>query len=106
VTGYYKVLVRGRRGEPYNIGVEAPEISMRDLAQRLVDTARDLFGYRGRMVVPERVDEAYLVDNPTRRCPDIRKARRELDYAPSVGIEEGVRRSLIWYRDHAIAEDA
>ena len=28
ITGYYKVLVRGRAGEAYNIGIERPEISM------------------------------------------------------------------------------
>ena len=28
ITGYYKVLVRGRPGEPYNVGIDRPEISM------------------------------------------------------------------------------
>ena len=37
---------------------------------------------------------------------NIDKARRELGYDPTVEIHEGVRRSLIWYRDNQIAEDA
>ena len=50
VTGYYKVLVRGRDGEAYNIGVEEPEISMAELAERLVELGRTLFGYQGAVV--------------------------------------------------------
>ena len=42
-------------------------------------------------------EAAYLVDNPVRRCPDIRKARAEIGYAPSVSIDEGLRRALTWY---------
>lgn len=97
VTGYYKVLVRGRPGEPYNIGVETPEISMADLADLVRRTGRDLCGYEGRVVTQPSTEGDYLVDNPQRRCPDIRKARTELGYAPRVGLEEGIRRSLIWY---------
>jgi UDP-glucuronate decarboxylase len=36
VAGYYRVLVRGRPGEAYNIGVERPEVSMAELAERVV----------------------------------------------------------------------
>ena len=32
VAGYYKILVKGRPGEAYNVGVETPEISMAELA--------------------------------------------------------------------------
>ncbi len=39
ITGYYKVLVKGHPGEPYNVGTEKPEISMADLAQKVIDTA-------------------------------------------------------------------
>ncbi|MEJ1964020.1 MAG: NAD-dependent epimerase/dehydratase family protein [Gammaproteobacteria bacterium] len=33
IVGYYKVLVRGGAGEPYNIGIDRPEISVAQLAQ-------------------------------------------------------------------------
>jgi UDP-glucuronate decarboxylase len=106
VAGYYKVLVRGRPGEPYNIGVETPEISIRELAERLQAEARALFGYRGSIIRGSSDDAAYLVDNPVRRCPDIRKARTELAYDPSVTIEEGLRRNLIWYADNRDGAEA
>jgi nucleoside-diphosphate-sugar epimerase len=105
VIGYYKALVNGRSGEAYNIGVEAPEISIAELAAHVVRLSAELFGYQGRVVRRQSQDESYLVDNPVRRCPDITKARTELGYAPSVSIGEGLRRSLCWYADHRTAED-
>jgi UDP-glucuronate decarboxylase len=46
IVGYYKILIRGRPGEAYNIGIEEPEISMTTLADKVVALSRDLFGYR------------------------------------------------------------
>jgi UDP-glucuronate decarboxylase len=97
VAGYYRVLVKGRAGEAYNIGVETPEVSMKELAERLADTARGLTGYQGRVVTEASPEADYLVDNPQRRCPIIAKARTELGYAPQVDLNEGLRRSLLWY---------
>jgi dTDP-glucose 4,6-dehydratase/UDP-glucuronate decarboxylase len=106
IIGYFKILIRGRSGEAYNIGVESPEISMADFAGKLVAIAGELFGYRGKVVKQPSSDADYLVDNPNRRCPLIGKAREELGYNPSVSLEEGIRRSLIWYRDNREAEEA
>jgi nucleoside-diphosphate-sugar epimerase len=106
VSGYIKVLVNGRPGEPYNIGAEQPEISMAELADRLAATARELYGYEARVVRGESEDVEYLVDNPNRRCPVIEKARTELGYAPAIGLGEGLRRALVWYSENRDAEAA
>ena len=106
VVGYYKILVNGRKGEAYNIGVEKPEISVANLAERVVGLARDLFGYKGKVVRQMSSDKDYLVDNPNRRCPVITKARTEIGYNPSITIDEGLKRSLIWYGDNPDAEEA
>jgi len=106
VAGYYKVLVKGRPGESYNIGVEAPEISMLELAERITELAHRLFAYRGRVVREESTEKEYLVDNPNRRCPVITKARTELGYDPVVDLQEGLRRSLVWYSHNRSAAEA
>jgi len=106
IVGYFKILVRGRAGEAYNIGNETPEISMLTLAEMLAATARDLFGYTGKVVRKVSGDQEYLTDNPQRRCPIIAKAREELGFEPEVPIEEGLRRTLVWYRDNQQAQDA
>jgi nucleoside-diphosphate-sugar epimerase len=106
VVGYYKALVRGRDGEAYNVGIERPEISMKDLAGRVVATARELFDYAGRVVTAESDESDYLIDNPNRRCPDMTKSNTELGYRPTILIDEGLRRSLSWYHYHREAVDA
>lgn len=106
ITGYYKVLVRGHRGEPYNVGIEEPEISMRRLAEIVAANAKELFGYKGKVVLGTAQQADYLIDNPNRRCPIITKAREHLDFQPRVGPEDGVRRSLIWYWHNQSAETA
>jgi nucleoside-diphosphate-sugar epimerase len=106
VAGYYKILVKGRPGEAYNIGVETPEISMAELADRVTALGRELFGYAGKILRQQSADKDYLVDNPSRRCPVITKARTELGYDPQVTIEEGLRRSLIWYSGNREASEA
>ena len=98
VSGYLQALTKGRDGEAYNIGVRNPEISMNELADRVVELASSEFGYRGRVVHQPSGEQDYLVDNPNRRCPNIDKAERELGYAPKVDLDEGLRRTLTWYR--------
>jgi nucleoside-diphosphate-sugar epimerase len=106
VIGYYKILVKGHPGEPYNIGIDKPEISVRELAEKVIDNARTTLGYKGRLVQKLNPEADYLVDNPNRRCPDIEKARAHLAYNPTILIDEGLRRSLIWYHHNREADEA
>jgi nucleoside-diphosphate-sugar epimerase len=104
VSGYYKALVNGRPGEAYNIGVETPEISIRQLAEKVAALGTELFGYEAKVV--SKFDAAYLVDNPDRRCPIITKAREQIGYAPTILVDEGLRRALVWYSGNREAEEA
>ena len=106
IVGYYKVLVKGKPAEAYNIGVERPEISVLELAERIASLGRELFGYTGKVIRRPSEEKEYLTDNPTRRCPIIRKARTELGYDPKVGLEEGLRRAIIWYHYNRKAVEA
>jgi len=106
IVGYYKILFRGRPGEAYNIGLDTHETSMAELADHVVALGKELYGYEGKVVRQDSTEAAYLVDNPNRRCPIIDKAREELGYDPKVGVEDGLRRAMIWYGDNREAEDA
>ena len=86
IVGYYKILVRGRPGEPYNIGTEEPEVSMAELAERITTLARQLFGYQGSVVRSESADADYLVDNPLRRRPLDRQGPRRAWLRPDGDI--------------------
>ena len=106
IVGYYKVLVRGRAGEAYNIGAERPEVSMEQLAYTMVDLGRNVFGYTGRVVRQDSVDAHYLTDSPVRRCPDVAKARCELGFSADTPLQDGLNRLLLGYAEHRHAEDA
>lgn len=96
IQGYLRVMLSEHGGEPFNIGTETPEISMRDLAQLVIDVSEKPL----RVEYQTSDDPAYLTDNPVRRCPDISKARQLLQYEPKVGLEEGLRRTYEYYLDH------
>jgi nucleoside-diphosphate-sugar epimerase len=105
VAGYFKILILGKPGEAYNIGLEKPEISMKELAETIVVLSRELSGYQGKVVVQTSKDKDYLVDNPNRRCPRIEKAKQQLGYSPSISLQDGLKRSLIWYQGNQDEEE-
>ena len=104
IIGYYKVLFNGQAGEPYNIGNDSPEVSIREFANLNVSVAKHLLNYKGDVKFASSADKQYLTDNPHRRCPDIGKAREQLQFEPSVPLEDGIRRSLIWYSENRFGD--
>lgn len=105
VSGYIKALVKGKSGEAYNIGIDKPEISIKQLAYKTIDIAKNLFDYTGQVIFSISNDKEYLTDNPNRRCPDISKAKKDLNFDPYIDIDEGITKSLIWYQSNNKAED-
>ena len=84
IVGYFKVLILGQNGESYNIGIDKPEISILELAQKTIEVSRELFNYDGKLTMKTSDDNNYLTDNPDRRCPLIEKAVKDLDYHPRI----------------------
>ena len=104
-TNSKRILIQGKPGEAYNIGLEEPEISIKELADSIVELSRDIFNYQGKVVTKTSEDKEYLTDNPNRRCPKIDKARLQLGYTPSISLNEGLKRTLIWYKGNQDGED-
>jgi UDP-glucuronate decarboxylase len=91
IVGFLSVIIKGVAGEAYNIGNPDPEISMVELVQTIEKISAQKIEYD----VVEYPD-SYPADEPNRRAPDIRKARVQLDFNPTVGIDEGLKRFLDW----------
>ena len=98
VCGYFKILLHGTY-DSFNIGIEKPEISIRQLAEIYAKAGRDIFGYTGEVKFAKSEDKEYLTNNPQRRCPNIDKARRILGYNPTILVEEGVARFLQYLKE-------
>jgi UDP-glucuronate decarboxylase len=98
VAGYLKALLFDRF-EAFNIGIERPEISVKELAEHFRRAGQQLTGYSGKIVFQAAADKDYLTHNPARRCPDITKARTLLKFEPAVLVDEGIRRFLqfLWH---------
>jgi dTDP-glucose 4,6-dehydratase len=90
VAGVLAAAAHGMRG-PVNIG-NPREITMLDLARLVVE----LTGSGSQIRYIERP-----VDDPAVRCPDITLARDKLGWEPRVGAEEGLRRTIAWFRAEA-----
>ncbi|UYZ60808.1 NAD-dependent epimerase/dehydratase family protein [Hymenobacter latericus] len=93
ITGYLKVLLHGKF-DVFNIGMDNPELSVREFAEIFERNGREIFGYTGKISFSVSHDKEYMTDNPNRRCPDLTKARTILGYDPQVRIEEGIQRYL------------
>ena len=91
LNGFLRALVKGRPGEPYNIGNSHPEITITDLASKL----EDILGRPIQKSFVEYPDE-YPSDEPIRRCPDLTKSKSQLEYEPQISLDEGLRRSIKW----------
>lgn len=93
VAGYLKVLLHGEY-DYFNIGIEFPEISMSKLAEIYRQAGKEILGYKGQIEYRISEDKKYLEHNPSRRCPDISKARKILGYNPTIQVEAGIHRFL------------
>lgn len=93
IVGYLKVLTNGKF-DYFNIGMDKPEISVKEFAEINVNIGAKLFGNKVNVVIKKHPDHNYLKDNPNRRCPDISKARDLLGFAPQISVQDGVERFI------------
>jgi len=97
VLAFFTVLLRGERGEAYNTGNEACEISVAELAQLLVG----LFPDRDLKVRFEtgNVPAGYLRSSVNRGSLDTTKLR-SLGWRPTTSLAEGFRRTVRSFEEH------
>jgi UDP-glucuronate decarboxylase len=72
---------------PVNLG-NPVEISIRELATRIIE----LTGSRS-AILTQPLPE----DDPLQRCPDISLAKRLLDWAPTIALEQGLQRCIAYF---------
>lgn len=83
--------VRDNPRLPVNLG-NPNERTIRQIA----DLVLEVTGSRSRMVF-----RPLPVDDPRRRCPDIGRARRLLEWQPSVALEQGLQPTIAWFASQA-----
>jgi GDP-L-fucose synthase len=78
--------------DPVNIGAGS-EISIRELAERIAK----LSGFGGEL----RWDPS-KPDGQPRRCLDTSRAKELLGWSARIPLDEGLRRTIAWYREHKV----
>ena len=79
---------------PVNLG-NPGEFTIHELALKVID----LTGSRSEIVF-----KPLPSDDPTQRCPDISVAREKLDWEPTVGLEDGLKKTIAYF-DRLFGDD-
>ena len=93
IEGIYRLMLSDEH-MPVNIG-NPQEITMLEFAERI----RKHFDN-----MPEIILKPLPQDDPKRRCPDISKAKRMLNWEPKVNLEEGLKRTLEYFKEAFVSQ--
>ena len=93
IEGIYRLMLSNEH-LPVNIG-NPHEITMLEFAERI----RKYFDNQ-----PKIIFEPLPQDDPKRRCPDISKAKRLLTWEPKVNLEEGLKRTLEYFKQAFVSQ--
>ena len=85
-------LRRSRQTGPINLG-NPSEYTVVQMARLIIK----LTGSRSKIIFRK-----LPVDDPKQRCPNIKLAKRTLDWQPQVGVEEGLRATIEYFRSFMV----
>jgi UDP-glucuronate decarboxylase len=89
VDGFIRLMALPEDPGPVNLG-NPRESTVRELAEIVLRLTQS----RSQLRI-----EPLPVDDPTRRCPDISKAKRLLGWEPKVTLEEGLTRTIEYMQE-------
>ena len=89
IEGIYRLMLSDEH-LPTNIG-NPHEITILEFAERIRAHFKN---------APSIIFEPLPQDDPKQRCPDISKAKRVLGWKPNVPLEEGLRITLDYFKEH------
>jgi UDP-glucuronate decarboxylase len=87
------LLTSAAGGEAFNVGNDE-EVTIAELAAVVAQESGSSLG----ITYGQSDDPAYLVDNPSRRAPDLVKVHAATGWQPSVSLREGIARTIAHYR--------
>ena len=91
-VAFWKILLSGESGSAYNVGAPEPELTILQLAEKIVK----LTGGRSKVIV--RGKPSHLDAAPARTCPNIDKLCNNLNFKPEYSIDDLINRTIDWIR--------
>jgi dTDP-glucose 4,6-dehydratase len=92
VQGIYRLLMSDEN-DPVNIG-NPKEMTILQFAHRITELTGS-----SSLITFVQPKDVRIKDDPKVRQPDISKARRVLGWEPEVSLEEGLQKTIEWFRD-------
>jgi dTDP-glucose 4,6-dehydratase len=89
IEGIYKLMLSDIN-EPVNLG-NPEEYTILDFAKKI----KELTGTTSEIVFKD-----LPIDEPKTRCPNISKAKQLLDWQPMVSVDDGLKRTIEWFRNN------
>lgn len=89
VEGIYRLMLSGAN-DPVNLG-NPEEFTVMDFAKKILE----LTGSRSKIAF-----KPLPIDDPKTRCPDISKAKKLLKWEPKVSVDEGLKKTIEWFRNN------
>ena len=74
---------------PVNLG-NPVEMTIRELGEQVIE----MTGAKS-----ELIEKPLPSDDPTQRCPDINRAKTQLGWVPSVALEDGLKRTIQYFKE-------
>lgn len=92
--GLLEATARYAVADPVNLGTQE-ETTIRELATRIAHLVSDVRGFP----IHPHFDSSGLTGQP-RRCCDVRKAIRVINFRPKVTLAEGLKRTVEWFAEN------
>lgn len=88
VEGIYRLML-SNTNEPINLG-NPSEMTILEIIGKIVKLTNSK---------SKIIHEALPEDDPKIRCPDITKAKADLDWTPQISLEEGLAKTIAWFKN-------
>jgi len=85
----------------YNVGNPDLEISVVNLAKLIAEKAANM-GWQGEVIYQLSDDKDYLINNPSRRVPDISLLKRSLGWEAKTKLEDGLKKTIQHFKESVI----
>ena len=96
MRAFFRVLMLAPSGSICNVGNDKEEISVKNTAELIKKIVKAPVEIK----FEKSDDPNYVVNNPQRRCPDLKYIKKTVGYEPQISLEEGLRRAYVWYREN------
>ena len=90
LTAMFLVIIKGNKFV-YNIGNDKPEINMNNLYKTIKANVQKKINY-----ININYPKKYPQVEPLRRCPDISKIKKELNFKNRVNLKDSIKRFFYW----------